>query len=64
VSQEPERSRRVVDRPIDAQQGALDVTGRALDAGAEGLDEDERPGTSERLEAALVDGRDTLRSGA
>ena len=52
--------RRVVERLMDAQREALDVTGRALDTEAEGLDEDERPGASERLEAALVDVRDIL----
>ena len=60
MSQDPKRLRRAVDRLMDAQWDALDATGRALDAEAEGLDEDERPGANERLEAALVDVRDIL----
>ena len=60
MSEESERLRRAVERLMDAQQEALEVTGRTLDAGAEDLDESERPGTSERLEAALVDVRDIL----
>jgi hypothetical protein len=60
VSEESERLWMVVNRLMDAQREALDVTNRALDAEGEGLDEDERPGASERLEAALVDVRDIL----
>jgi hypothetical protein len=45
---------------MDAQWEALDATARALDTEAEGLDEDERPGAGEHLEAALVDVRDIL----
>jgi hypothetical protein len=60
VSEDPERLRRAVDRLMDAQWDALDATGRALDAEAEGPDEDERAGANERLEAALVDVRDIL----
>jgi hypothetical protein len=58
VSEESERLRRAVDLLMDAQREALNATDRALDAEAEG--EDERPGTSELLEAALVDVRDIL----
>jgi hypothetical protein len=60
VSEESERLRRAVDRLLDAQQEALEVTGRALDIEAEGWDEDERPEANRRLEAALVDVRDIL----
>jgi hypothetical protein len=60
VTEESERLRRVVERLMDAQQEALEVTGRALDAEGEGWEEDERPGASERLETALVDVRDIL----
>jgi hypothetical protein len=60
VSEESEPLRRAVERLMDAQQEALEVTGRALDVEAEGWDEDERLGANERLEAALVDVRDIL----
>ena len=60
MSEESGRLRRAVERLMDAQQEALEVTGRALDAEVEGWDEDERPGANERLEAALVDVRDIL----
>ncbi len=60
MSEDPERLRRAVDRLMEAQWDAIDATGRALDAVAEGPDDDERPGTNERLEAALVDVRDIL----
>lgn len=60
MSGESERLRRAVDRLVEAQQEALDVMERALDAEAESLGEDERPGASERFEAALVDVRDIL----
>jgi hypothetical protein len=60
VTEESERLRRAVERLMDAQQEALEVIGRALDAGGEGWDEDEQPGASERLETALVDVRDIL----
>jgi hypothetical protein len=60
VTEESERLRRVVERLMDAQQEALEVIGRALDAEGEGWEEDERPGASERLETALVDVRDIL----
>ena len=52
--------RRAVERLMDAQWEAIEVTGRALDAEADGWDEDERPGVNERLETALVDVRDIL----
>ncbi len=59
MSEESGRLRRAVDRLMDAQQEALEITGRALDAdGWE--EEDERPGVNERLETALVDVRDIL----
>lgn len=45
-----------VERLMEAQREALEVTNRALDA--EG--EEEGPGVSERLEDALVDVRDIL----
>jgi hypothetical protein len=60
VTEESERLRRAVERLMDAQQEALEVIGRALDAEGEGWEEDERPGASERLETALVDVRDIL----
>jgi hypothetical protein len=60
MSGESERLRRAVDRLMDAQGEAIEVTGRALDAEADGWDDDERPGVSERLETALVDVRDIL----
>ena len=60
MSGESERLRRAVNRLMDAQGEAIEVTGRALDAEADGWDEDERPATSERLETALVDVRDIL----
>jgi hypothetical protein len=60
VSGESERLRRAVDRLMDAQGEAIEVTGLALDAEADGWDEDERPATNERLETALVDVRDIL----
>ena len=60
MSEDPERLRRAVDRLMEAQWDAIDATGRALDAVAEGPDDDERPGANERLEAALVDVRDIL----
>ena len=60
MSGESGRLREAVDRLMDAQQEAIEVTGRALDAGADGWDEDERPATNERLETALVDVRDIL----
>ena len=53
--------RRAVDRLMDAYGEAIEVTGLALDAEADGWDdEDERPATNERLETALVDVRDIL----
>ena len=60
MSGESGRLREAVDRLMDAQREAIEVTGRALDAGADGWDEDERPATNERLETALVDVRDIL----
>ena len=48
--------RAVVERLMEAQREALEVTNRALDA--EG--DEEGPGVSERLEDALVDVRDIL----
>jgi hypothetical protein len=60
VSEEFEYLQRAVDRLMEAQREALDVTERVLDAEAESLGEDERPGVSERFEAALVDVRDIL----
>jgi hypothetical protein len=45
-----------VERLMEAQREALEVTNRALDA--EG--EEEYPGAGERLEGALVDVRDIL----
>jgi hypothetical protein len=60
VSGESGRLREAVDRLMDAQWEAIEVTGRALDAEADGWDEDERPATNERLETALVDVRDIL----
>jgi hypothetical protein len=60
VSGESGRLREAVDRLMDAQREAIEVTGRALDAEADGWDEDERPATNERLETALVDVRDIL----
>jgi hypothetical protein len=60
VSGESGRLRRAVDRLMDAQWEAIEVTGRALDAEADGWDEDERPAANERLEIALVDVRDIL----
>ncbi len=59
MSGESGRLRRAVDRLMDAQWEAIEVTGRALDAEADGWD-DERPGVNERLETALVDVRDIL----
>ncbi len=64
TSEESERLRRAVDRLMDAQREALDATDRALDGEAEGLGEDERPGTNELPEATLVDVRDILGGGA
>ena len=58
MSEDPERLRRALDRLLDAQQEAIEATSRALGAGAEDLDE--RLGTSERIEATLVDVRDIL----
>ena len=58
MSEETEKLQRAVDRLLDTQQEAIDATSRTLDAGAEDLDE--RLGTSERLEATLVDVRDIL----
>ena len=60
MSEEYEYLQRAVDRLMEAQREALDVTERALDAEAESLGEDERPGASERFEIALVDVRDIL----
>ena len=60
MSGESGRLRRAVDRLIDAQGEAIEVTGRALDEEADGWDEDERSATIERLETALVDVRDIL----
>ncbi len=60
MSGESGRLRRAVDRLMDAQGEAIEVTGRALDEEADGWDEDERPATIERLETALVDVRDIL----
>ena len=60
MSEESERLRRTVNRLIDAHQEALEVTSRALDAEAEGWDEDESPRANERLQVALVDVRDIL----
>jgi hypothetical protein len=64
MSEEPERLRRAVDRLLDTQQKVLDATSRALAAEAEGLNEDERLGASERLKAALVNVRNILEDGA
>jgi hypothetical protein len=55
VSGEPGPLRAAVERLMEAQREALEVTNRALDAEGE-----ERPGESERLEGALVDVRDIL----
>ncbi len=60
MSGESGRLRRAVDRLMDAQWEAIEVTGWALDAEADGWDDDERPGVNERLETALVDVRDIL----
>jgi hypothetical protein len=60
VSEDPGRLRMAVDRLMDAQGEAIEVTGRALDAEADGWDDEERPGVNERLEIALVDVRDIL----
>lgn len=49
---------RAENRLFDAQQGAIDATGRTLGAGAQDLDE--QPGAGERLGVALVDVRDIL----
>jgi hypothetical protein len=54
VSGESGPLRSAVERLMEAQREALEVTNRALDA------EEERPGTSERLEGALVDVQDIL----
>ena len=56
MSGEPGHLRSAVERLIEAQREALEVTNRALDA--EG--EDEFAGAGERLEGALVDVRDIL----
>jgi hypothetical protein len=56
VSEEPGPLRAAVERLMEAQREALEVTNRALDA--EG--EEEYPGAGERLEGALVDVRDIL----
>jgi hypothetical protein len=56
VSGEAGSLRAAVERLMEAQREALEVTNRALDA--EG--EEEGPGASERLEDALVDVRDIL----
>jgi hypothetical protein len=75
VSGESGRLRRAVDRLMDAQWEAIEVTGRALDAETDGWDEDERPAANERLEiaqadvwdileGALEDARDILEEGA
>jgi hypothetical protein len=60
VSEEFEYLQRAVDRLMEAQREALDVTERALNAEAESLGEDELSGASERFETALVDVRDIL----
>ena len=60
MSEEFEYLQRAVDRLMEAQREALDVTERTLDAEAESLGEDERSGASERFETALVDVRDIL----
>lgn len=60
MSEHFEHLQRAVDRLMEAQREALDVTERALDAEAESLGEDERPGASERFEGALADVRDIL----
>ncbi len=52
--------RAVVERLMEAQREALEVTNRALEAEGEGFDEEERSGTSGVLEDALVDVRDIL----
>ena len=52
--------RAAVERLMQAQREALEVTSRALDAEGEGFDGEERSGTSERLEGVLVDVRDIL----
>ncbi|HEX2182470.1 MAG TPA: hypothetical protein VHH10_09300 [Rubrobacteraceae bacterium] len=56
MSGEPGPLRAAVERLMEAQREALEVTNRALDA--EG--EEEYPGAGERLEGALVDVRDIL----
>jgi hypothetical protein len=56
VSGETGPLRATVERLMEAQREALEVTNRALDA--EG--EEERPGASDLLEGALVDVRDIL----
>jgi hypothetical protein len=60
VNEEFEHLQRAVNRLMEAQREALDVTERALDAEAESLGDDERPGAGGRFEAALVDVRDIL----
>jgi hypothetical protein len=56
VSGESGPLRSAVERLLEAQREALEVTKRALDA--EG--EEERPGVGDRLEGALVDVQDIL----
>ncbi len=56
MSEQPERLRAAVERLMEAQREALDVTNGALDAESE----EEHPGARDRLEAALVDVRDIL----
>ncbi len=58
MSEAPDRLRKAVGRLMDAQQEALDVANGALDA--EGPDGDERSGSNDLLEDALVDVRDIL----
>lgn len=56
MSGEPGPLRAAVERLMEAQREALEVTNRALDAESA----EERQGTSDRLEGALVDVRDIL----
>lgn len=59
--QELERLRRAVARLMDAQQEALDATGRVLEpGGVDSEDEAQLLEAAERLEAALVDVREIL----
>ncbi len=58
MSGKRDRLRAATERLIDSQREALEVANGALDA--EGPDGDERSGTNDLLEDALVDVRDIL----